>query len=65
MPDTIYIKHRKFSSVTILLELLLHHVTLIAKHYINSRKYKEARPNYYYNYKKTSSKYLRSRESNC
>ena len=55
----------KFSSVTILLELLLHHVTLIAKHYINSRKYKEARPNYYYNYKKTSSKYLRSRESNC
>ena len=55
----------KCSSVTILLELLLHHVTLIAKHYINSRKYKEARPNYYYNYKKTSSKYLRSRESNC
>ena len=48
----------KFSSVTILLELLLHHLTLIAKHYMNTRKYKEARPNYNYNYKKTSSKFI-------
>ena len=55
----------KFSSVTILLELLLHHLTLIAKHYMNTRKYKEARTNYNYNYKKTSSKYLRNRKSNC
>ena len=38
----------KFSSVTILLELLLHHLTLIAKHYINTRKHKEARPSYNY-----------------
>lgn len=45
----------KFSSVTILLKLLLHHLTLITKHYINTRKYKEARPSYNYNYKKTSS----------
>ena len=55
----------KFSSVTILLEMLLHHLTLIAKHYMNTRKYKEARPNYNYNYKKTSSKYLRNKKSNC
>ena len=38
----------KFSSVTILLELLLHHLTLIAKHYINTRKHKETRPSYNY-----------------
>ena len=44
MPDTIISNMEKFSSVTILLELLLHHLTLITKHYINTRKYKEARP---------------------
>ena len=55
----------KFSSVTILLELLLHHLTLIAKHYINTRKHKGARPSYNYNCKETSPKYLRNRKSNC